>query len=242
MARLPDDSTMSRRLRTLSVLQPLQRLHEAIGSVFALALLVKHIDSFPLPVGNYSKDREARRGRAAGAMARGYKLHAICVDGAIASWTLRAMNTNDQVPAPELFAQLRGGGYITADNGYDANPVHLAAAAANHQLLAPPRPSDGRVKLTEQQQRRNCRQRLQALDMLNCPLRHAGVAGRFGPQLHRQRVMMEQTLGHLRMLLLGTLPPWVRGPRRVARWMAAKLIMLNLRTAMARRRIKGLRL
>ena len=109
MGPLPDDSTLSRRLRTLSVLQLLQRLHEAIGSVFALALLIKHIDSFPLPVGNYSKDREARRGRAAGAMARGYKLHAICVDGAIGPWTLRAMNTNDQVPAPELFAQLQGG-------------------------------------------------------------------------------------------------------------------------------------
>src|SRR4051812_13890706 len=68
MGPLPDDSTLSRRLRTLSVLQLLQRLHEAIGSVFTLALLIKHIDSFPLPVGNYSKDREARRGRAAGAM------------------------------------------------------------------------------------------------------------------------------------------------------------------------------
>src|SRR5262249_45152169 len=47
--RLPDDSTMSRRLRTLSVLQLLQRLHDAIGSLFAVASLVKHVDSFPLP-------------------------------------------------------------------------------------------------------------------------------------------------------------------------------------------------
>ena len=239
---LPDDSTMSRRMRSVSVLQLLDRLHQAICGLFALATMVKHVDSFPFPVGSYSHDIDTRRGRCTREMARGYKLHAACVDRVIAVWTLMPMSVNDQVAAPQLFARLRGVGYITADNGYDANATHLAASSCQHQLLAPPRNcnSDRRVRDLKQQRQRNCRQRLQALDMLDSPLRHAGAANLFGRTVHRQRLEMEQTLGQLRLLCLGTLPTWVRRPHRVAPWLAVKIILLNLRSARRRGKIKSL--
>ena len=243
---LPDDSTVSRRMRTASVLQLIERLHQAICGLFALSRMVKHVDSFPLPVGSYSHDADTRRGRAAREMARGYKLHAICVDRVIAAWTLMPMSVNDQVPAPRLFAQLRGVGYVTADNGYDANATHLAASACRHQLLAPPRNCNGDrcVRDPAQQRKRNCAQRLQALDtrarVLDSPLRHAGAANVFGRSVHRQRLEMEQTLGHLRLLCPGTLPTWVRRPHRVAPWLGMKIIVLNFRTARRRGKIKRL--
>ena len=91
-----------------------------------------------------------------------------------------------------------------------------------------------------QQRKRNCAQRLQALDMLDSPLRHAGAANVFGRSVHRQRLEMEQTLGHLRLLCPGTLPTWVRRPHRVAPWLGMKIIVLNFRTARRRGKIKRL--
>ena len=171
---LPDESTLSRRIRTPSALQLIQRLHVTLCSLFQLTPLLKHMDSFPLPVGSYSHDRDARRGRA------------------------------------------------------------------GHQLLAPPRRSEREVADPRRRRERNCPQRLRSLELLNGPLRHAGVPGGFGPQVHRQRIEMEQTLGRLRYLCLGGPPPWVRTPHRVAPWIAVKIILLNLDTATRRGEIKRL--
>jgi len=60
---LPSPSTMSRRLRTLGVLQLLERLLHALSDRTPLPL-VKTIDSKPLYVGAYSKDRDAKRADA----------------------------------------------------------------------------------------------------------------------------------------------------------------------------------
>src|SRR5687768_3453685 len=73
---LPSDGRMSERLRTLSVLQLLAAVLDRLASLAPPSrALVRAVDGKPLPVGGYSKDRDARRGRsAAGCWERGYKL------------------------------------------------------------------------------------------------------------------------------------------------------------------------
>lgn len=231
----PSQSTMSRRLRTVGVLQLLERTQVLVAERFVDDPAVgpgplKAIDSKPLRVGKHTKDRDARRGRGAGEMANGYKLHTLRGGRggrAVLAWTLTGMNVNDQVPArqcllPAAAATPGGGyGYVAADNGYDANPVHLAAAAANHQLVAPPRKSNAGVRDV----RRNTPQRIRALDMCHSPLRAAGLRESFGQSLLRQRKEIERGFGHLAMLGLYAPPPWVRRPHRVAYWVAAKLVI-----------------
>ena len=75
---LISQSRLSRRLRTVGVLQLLDRLLDAATSLFPTPL-AKAIDSKPLTVGAYSKDRDAKeKGRVAnGQFAKGYRLHAV---------------------------------------------------------------------------------------------------------------------------------------------------------------------
>jgi hypothetical protein len=230
---LPSQATMSRRLRTVGVRQALERLSLMLAERFPGGP-VRAIDSRPLRVGSYSKDADARRGRAAGEMARGYKIHGVLTrasaDGALWPWTLAPMNVNDQVPAAALLGRLgevagAGWGYVAGDNLLDANPVHLAAAAANRQLVAPPRRSNARVR----DRRRNTPQRLRALDLTDRLLARRGVSTGFGLDLMRARVAIERSFGHQAMLGLGAPPPWVRRPSRVALWVGAMLVLQMLR-------------
>jgi hypothetical protein len=226
LGTLPSQPTMSRRLRTVGVLQLIER----VQVMLARALeddVVKAIDSKPLKVGSYSKDRDAKRGRAAKEMARGYKLHAVTCGKSFVHWTLSGMNSNDQVGAvllllPKLAA---GWGYVVADNGYDANAVHRVARAANHQLIAPPRKSNAHVRDT----RRCTPERIRALDICANPLQHCGLGESFGLSLLRQRGQVERNFGNATMDGLSSPPPWVRTPHRVATWAAAKIIQRMLR-------------
>jgi hypothetical protein len=227
---LPSQPTMSRRLRTVGVRQALERAHGLLADRFPPTPL-KQVDSKPLVVGNYSKDPDARRGRAAGEMARGYKLHALRSGGVVRHWTLAAMNVNDQVPARDLLARLAadpldtGWGYVAGDNQYDANPLHAAAAAANHQLIAPPRAANAEVR----DARRNTPGRLRSLELCANPLAACGCGPSFGLDLLRERKGIERTFGHLATLGLYAPPPWVRHPGRTAAWVAAMLVIQMVR-------------
>jgi hypothetical protein len=140
------------------------------------------------------------------------------------------MNVNDQVPAAaELLPRLAGdrgcfgacGGYVAADNAFDANALHAAAAAVNHQLVAPPRRSNRHVRDT----RRNRPERIRALDLCDNALWPCGVQRWFGGDVLRERVAIERSLSQLTFDGLYALPPWVRRPHRVALWVACKLII-----------------
>src|SRR5205085_2912086 len=105
---LPSNATMSVRLRTLSVQLLLEQVFYRLLSVAALSgfCLCRRIDSKPLPVGVFSKDRDALRGQAAGGVkCRGYKLFC-CWGNPQAplpeALTLGAMNCSDQAGGIEL--------------------------------------------------------------------------------------------------------------------------------------------
>jgi hypothetical protein len=228
---LPSQSRLSRRVRTVGVQQLLER---ALASVSDLLQpegppLVKAIDSKPLVVGAYSKDADAKKGRVAdGQFARGYRVHAVTHGRLVRHWTLLPLNEHDSVAAPALLPRLEGGGgYCIADNAYDSNACHALAAAAGHQLVAPPKACDADVR----DARRNRPERLRALDLLHSPLKHCGLASEFGRALYAYRQRIESGFGGLTFAGLGPPPPWVRGPRRVALWVAATLLLFLWQTA-----------
>ena len=227
---LPSDTTLSRRLRSLSVVHLIERVLAAASDLFP-STMVKQMDSKPLIVGAYSKDRDAKRGRiAAGQFARGYRLHTLTHGRAMLHWTLGSMNEHDSVYAPLLLRHLQGGGYVVADNAYDSNDLHRQAVAVNHQLIAPPRVANRDVRDAKY----NCPERLRALDILNTPLKKCGLRGAFGQQLYNQREPIESFFGELSMMGVNYLPAWVRGPRRVALWMATKLLIYLCKRAKIR--------
>ena len=225
---LVSQSRFSRRLRTVGVQQLLERALAAASDLFPVPL-VKAVDSKPLTVGAYSKDADARRGRVAdGQFAKGYRLHAVTHGRLVRHWTLRPMNAHDSVAAEALLPRLDGGGgYCVADNAYDSNRCHGLAAGAGHQLVAPPRACDADVR----DARYNRPERLRALDLLHTPLRHCGLTSAFGRDLYNCRQRVESGFAALTFAGLGPLPPFVRGPRRVALWAAAKILLSLWREA-----------
>lgn len=225
---LPSDSTMSRRLRTVGLQQLIERALAAASDLFGPPPLLKQIDSKPMYVGPYSKDKDAKRGRvAAGQMSRGYRLHTLNHGRTVRFFTLAPMNEHDSLTAPVLIANLEGGGYAVADNAYDTNELHGQAAAANHQLIAPPRACNKGVRDLSY----NCPERIRALDLLDSPLEKCGLSGDFGRELYNCRQRVESGYGGLTFLGLHYLPAWVRGPRRVALWAAAKVLIALCRDA-----------
>jgi hypothetical protein len=224
---LPSDTTMSRRLTSLGVLQLLERVLTAVADLMP-AGPVKLIDSKPLLVGAYSKDRDAKRGRlAANQMARGYRVHTLNHGRAVRFLTLAPMNQHDSAVAPQLLAKLQGWGYAVGDNAYDSNDLHEQAAARNHQLIAPPQPKVRHVR----DAKHNTARRLHALDVLASPLEFAGQPNLFGVGLYNQREAIESSFGELTMMGLDHLPAWVRGPRCVARWTIGKILLYLVRLA-----------
>jgi hypothetical protein len=221
---LPGQSTMSRRLRRVGVLQLIERFLQMLADRFPEPL-VKTIDSKPLAVDNYSRDVDAKPGVASGRKMRGYKIHAICGGQDVRHWTLSPMSEHDSKAAARLIpllARSGGAGYLSADNAYDSNDLHRLAAAANHHLVAPPRKVNAGKR--DADPRHNTPQRLHALDLCEDPLACCGRKDSFGRDLRRHRGRVERCFGRLTFggLSLG-LPPWVRGPRRVALWSATKL-------------------
>lgn len=114
---------VEQRLRALSAAQP---------------ALVALLDGKPLPVGGATKDPDARYGRAAGTMAKGYKLHTIWSTRALPeTWEVTPLNAGEPVVARRLLLQLSGGGYVLADGNYDSNALFDLAKQQGYQLVVP---------------------------------------------------------------------------------------------------------
>ena len=221
--RLPSASTMSRRMRGLSVLQFLEALESAMRDRLPRRM-VKTVDAKSLPVGVYSKDPDARWGQAGPTKAKGYKLFTIC-DGeqAVDRWRIGPMNQSEPQTAIRLLEDLDGGGYLLGDALYDSNPLYAAAATRGWQLLTPrQKPNTG---LGHRPQHAS---RLRAIELFPT---------RFGQALYTYRTSIERYFGHLGNFGggLGPLPAWVRRPHRVATWVQIKIIINALRVVRRQR-------
>ena len=229
-ASLPSPSTMSRRMRTLSVVMLLTHLWLRLGELCGPAL-VRMIDAKPLPVGGFSKDKDARWGQAVDCKAKGYKLFSIWSREAPVpeQWRLGPMNCSESSAAASMIPMLSSQGYLLGDSLYDTNPLHALSAGRGLQLVAP-RKKPG-TQLGHQDHEPS---RLRAIELLETRPAMAGL-GRdcrsFGPSLYACRTGIERHFGQMGNFGggLSPLPNWVRRPRRVTAWVAAKLILNGLR-------------
>lgn len=234
--RLPDQSTMSRRLRDPALLDDLGRVLGALreglapSASGAAGLL---LDGKALEVSGHSTDPDAAKGRGTGRFALGYRLHAL-IDSArrVLAWSVEPLNKAECVVARDLVRDassrslLPRGAMILADAGYDSNALYAAASDAGVALLAPRRKPHRSISPTYDHHP----DRLHAIETLEGDATAAQKA-------RAQRTTIERYFGALASVGGGlfALPPWVRRLRRVRLWVAAKLA-LDAARRVARRR------
>jgi len=215
-AELPNQSTMSRRLRCGETLEFLTRLARRVAGR-SRPEWIKAIDGKLLRVAKHSGDGDATFGYGQGGFAKGYKLHAIWADTPMpAAWTVRPLNEGETTVARTLIQQLDDEGYLLADKAYDRNHLYDLAAEHGHQLVAP-RKKPG----TGLGHRKHSPQRLRSVQLLEMDWR------RFGRGLFAYRKQIERNFAGLGNFGAGlqSLPPWVRTLGRVQLYVHAKLII-----------------
>lgn len=214
--QLPDQSTMSRRLRRPDTQEFLNKLGRRVSGRHC-PTWVSIIDGKPLVIPKHSTDPDAAFGRGVGGPAKGYKLHAIV--GRVPmplAWSVTPLNASESQQAQELIPTLRDGGYLLGDSNYDSNSLHEVAGEHGLQLLAPRRnPGKGLGH------RRHSPRRLRCVDLLEW------APNRFGRSLYSRRRDIERQFGGLVSFGGGlqSLPPWVRRLHRVQLFVHAKLII-----------------
>jgi len=228
---LPSDTTMSRRQRTASVIALLDAVEKSVTRPAGPGLFWM-IDGKPLVIGGCSKDRQAGYGKAAGAMAKGYKLHAIVgSDGSLSAWRVAPMNKDERVIGQRLLKTADIQGYVVGDANYDSNYLHeICDARGNRQMLTPRRYGPGH-KVGHRAQSEG---RLRSIALLENPQPW------FGQQLMRDRAAIERSFSQMVSWGGGLthLPPWVRTHRRVRRWVQAKLTLTALRRALTNNNLR----
>jgi hypothetical protein len=223
---LPDQSTMSRRMRRDDFEPFLARLGRRLNGR-PVATLLKIVDGKPLELPNHSTDPDARWGRGVSRTAVGYKLHVI--------WSAPAAAAN---PMPEAFAitpldvcekqmafrmvrrvgSTGGAGYLLGDAHYDASWLFDVCHHYGHRLLCPrAKPGKGIGHHYQSPHR------LRVIDQLEPP----GGLNDFGPSLYDRRTDVERRFSQVSSFGggLAPLPSWVRRIWRVRHWVWAKLLI-----------------
>jgi hypothetical protein len=215
---LPAASTVSRRLRSQAVAAVLRAV-EARLRAGGHRWLAAVVDGKPLTVGGNSHDPDAARGRGAGGMARGYKLHAIWAGRATPeAWEVTPLSAAEAVVAQGLVDRAGGGGYLLGDGNYDGNALSDRAAAAGYQLVVPIKHANAGAGHHYQSP-----SRLRSIELMRAP---------FGRSLYRLRGRIEGAFGSLVAFGGGLgcgLPAWVRRAWRVRNWVWAKLLINAVR-------------
>ena len=219
--KLPSRSQFGRRIRTARCRTLIDALNRELAKVEDVPNIFL-MDSRPLRLGSYSRDPDARRGRAGGAFAKGYKLHALATkQGQIVSWRLTPMNRNDIPVAWELINEARPQGMVLADGAYDSGTLYDHVLKHRAMLLTPLPANVGGGH------RPQSRARLLAARMWN----------NGAETLYRERIEIERIFSRQSSFGggLAPLPAWVRRQTRVWRWVAAKLILYHARLALRRK-------
>jgi hypothetical protein len=211
----PTQSTLSRRMRRPDVQALMVEVEQAWLAVVGVgSLWIRMIDGKPLGVSGVSKDPDARYGRGAGGMQKGYKLHVIGSGGPLPlAWALAPMNVSEKTMARRLIPTLPGSGYLLGDPEFDCNDLFDLAHQADHELLTPKRQKKHGLGHRPQSP-----YRLRSIELM----RHE-----FGKYLYRFRRQIERDFGNLTSFGGGLtcLPAWARRFTRVRNWVHAKLLV-----------------
>jgi len=210
--RLPHPSTVSRRVRRLDFLATFSFAHQRIRTVLGPASTVAMIDGKPLRVSDYSRDPEARNGRAYRGFGKGYKLHAVIdLRGVVLAFEVQPLNVNERRPAARLLNQLpKEVRRVLGDGNYDSSPLHRQLTGSGTHFYSPP--ING-VAGPRAHRRRKLLARLYRRD--------------WGVRLMNERESIERAFARMSNQACGLkeLPNWVRRHRRVHRWISAKVLL-----------------
>jgi hypothetical protein len=215
--KLPNASTMTRRLRTEAIRQLMAKVEQELIARCP-ASVCRWIDAKALRIGNYSKDKDAGYGPAEGGMAKGYKLYAVADQSqGFVTWKVRPMNHCESTVARDLIGQLDSEGYLIGDGAYDKNRLYDLAWEKSIQLIAPQRIKNAKGL----GHYRQSPHRLRSLAMIETSL---------GQALLDSRLQIERMFGQLTNLGCGLspLPNWVRTQFRVEMWVCAKMIFYQI--------------
>jgi hypothetical protein len=228
--KLPSVSQFTRRVKSDTVQQILQRVHDELSEPGVMTDL-GYLDGKPLPVSPVSKDRQATRGHIPGGMAKGYKLHAfVNRRRRIVVWSVMGLNVAEQSVATQLLPRLpplAPEALVLMDANYDSATLQKLSDTLPGVCLLTPLKGQKRVG---------------GQGHHPVTLRQMGATRRalvrvWGehPDLTRfvleQRDEIERAFGVLTCTAggLADLPAWVRTLSRVRRWVGVKIILYNAR-------------
>jgi hypothetical protein len=223
---LPSVSQFNRRMNHPRTLRILEMVRRSLSGNLASKPLT-YLDGKPLTVGVASKDRQAARGRVMGGFAKGYKLHAwMSEDRKFPLWCVTPLNIHELTAAKALVEQvpmLSEDSLVLADTNYDSHELQTMIAQRNGRLLLKPKGNT------------NGKRHPSTLRSMGPIRRELLEVSSTQPELvrlvHRSRANAEGILGNLCGYGGGltTLPPWVRGLRRVRRWVGVKINLYHAR-------------
>jgi hypothetical protein len=229
---LPDQSTMSRRMRRDDFEPFLQQVHQRLNGKPQPNLL-KIVDGKALELPNHTRDPDATWGRGVSRISIGYKLHMIHSGNPMPdAFVITPLNVCEKKMARRMIGRVEGTGYLLADGNYDASWLFDICHYHQHQLLCPRgKPGTGMGHHYQSSQR------LRAIELLEPP----GGIDPFGLSLYAQRTDIERQLSQLVSFGggLASLPPWVRRIWRVRHWVWAKLMINAARVILHRKRRVG---
>lgn len=221
---LPSLSQFCKRVNSSRVGAIIDRVQESLAGSKEQAELM-FIDGKALPIGESSRDPDARTGRGSGKFSRGYKAHAMGdFLGRIAAFRVTPMNEGEPTVAREHLVQhIPAGCVVLADGNYDGRKLYTAVGEQGATLLTP--------------QKKN--RRTEAAFLRTCPERRAAMERwRDEPEetqkLYAKRGGIERIFSALSCYGggLGPLPAWVRRIGRVTRWVTAKVALYNARVSL----------
>lgn len=138
-ARLAHPSTVSRRWRREDLQQQARLWHRRMVMQLKGTSGYAAIDGRGLTLGGCSKDPDARSGRAAGGMGKGYKFHAMVgTRHEILDYLVRPLNIAEQKVAVDLLRRApRTVTRVVGDTNYDSMNLHRVAADYGRRLYTP---------------------------------------------------------------------------------------------------------
>jgi hypothetical protein len=231
-AHLPDQSTLSRRMRRDDFEDFLIGMSKRLKGR-SQQWLMKIVDGKPLELSHNSRDPDAAWGWGVSRKARGYKLHVIHAGNHMPEdFVITPLDTCEKQMAARMIKRVGGGGYLLADTHYDASWLFDHCNTNNHQLVCPRAKAGAGLGHHQQSP-----QRLRAIDMLEAPAR----INPFGPTLYCRRSDVERKFSNLTCFGGGltVLPPWVRRIWRVRRWVWGKILVNAARDRIQQRRKLG---
>jgi hypothetical protein len=225
--QLPDQSTMSRRMRRDDFRLFLEAMARRLNGKPKQSLL-RVIDGKPLELPAHTGDRDARWGRGVSRLGVGYKLHAIYSENPMPdAFVITPLDVCEKRMAARMIKRVKGCGYLLGDGNYDANWLYEVCDLHHHVLVSPrgkPGTGIGHHPVSPP--------RLRSIQLLEPP----GGLDDFGPSLYRHRTQIEREFSQLVSFGggLSTLPPWVRRLWRVRNWVFAKLLINAARVRIQR--------